>query len=58
MAPIIDPEEDYLSIVGAEEKIAATQTKRKKELDESQAHLKGMLELFAPCHLPLTQSPL
>jgi hypothetical protein len=41
MLPIIDPEEDYLTIVAAEEKIASTETKRKKELEEAHANLKG-----------------
>jgi kinetochore protein Spc24 len=41
MLPIIDPEEDYLTIVAAEEKIIASETKRKKELEEAHAKLKG-----------------
>ncbi|KAG6888479.1 hypothetical protein C0995_007905 [Termitomyces sp. Mi166 len=45
MLPIIDPEEDYLTIVAAEEKIAATESRRKKEIEESQGNLKG--ELFS-----------
>ncbi|KAG6919969.1 hypothetical protein DXG01_013318 [Tephrocybe rancida] len=45
MLPIIDPEEDYLTIVAAEEKIAITEQRRKKELDEAQANVKGALPL-------------
>lgn len=41
MLPIIDPEEDYLTIVAAEEKIAVTEAKRKKELEEAHSNLKG-----------------
>lgn len=41
MLPIIDPEEDYLTIVAAEEKIASTEARRKKELEEAHANLKG-----------------
>jgi hypothetical protein len=43
MLPIIDPEEDYLTIVAAEEKIASAESKRKKELDEAYTNLKGQL---------------
>jgi hypothetical protein len=46
MAPIIDPEEDYLTILAAEEQIATTEMKRKKELEESHANLKGMTSLY------------
>ncbi|KAG6838579.1 hypothetical protein C0991_010462, partial [Blastosporella zonata] len=42
MLPIIDPEEDYLTIVNAEEKISATELRRKKELDEAQANVKAL----------------
>lgn len=41
MLPIIDPEEDYLTIVAAEEKIASTEARRKKELEEAHSNLKG-----------------
>ena len=42
MLPIIDPEEDYLTIVAAEEKIVASEARRKKELEEAHAKLKGL----------------
>ena len=41
MLPIMNPDEDYLTIVAAEEKIASSEAKRKKELEEAHAHLKG-----------------
>ena len=41
MLPIIDPEEDYLTIVAAEERIAATESRRKKEIEEAQGNMKG-----------------
>jgi hypothetical protein len=41
MRPIIDPEEDYLTIVAAEESIAASEAKRRKHLEEAHANLKG-----------------
>lgn len=44
MLPIIDPEEDYLTIVAAEEKIINSEQRRKKELEEAHATLKGSSE--------------
>jgi kinetochore protein Spc24, fungi type len=41
MGPIIDPEEDFLTILAAEEQISATETKRKKELEDLHSELKG-----------------
>jgi hypothetical protein len=46
MATIIDPEEDYLTIVAAEEKVAQSDARKKKELDDAQANLKGSLVNF------------
>lgn len=40
--PIIDPEEDYLTIAAAEEQMAITEAARKKELDEAQAKMRGI----------------
>lgn len=37
----MDPEEDYMTIVAAEEKIASSEAARKKELEDAQANLKG-----------------
>lgn len=45
MLPIIDFEEDYLTIVAAEERIAATEVKRKKELEDAHSTMKGDLIL-------------
>jgi kinetochore protein Spc24 len=41
MLPIIDPEEDYLTIVAAEDKIGSAEAKRKKEMEEAYTNLKG-----------------
>jgi len=41
MAPIIDPEEDYLTILAAEEQIAAAEARRKKELEGTHSRLKS-----------------
>jgi kinetochore protein Spc24 len=40
MAPIIDPEEDFLTILAAEEQIAAAEARRKKELEDLHSNLK------------------
>lgn len=45
MLPVMDPEEDYMTIVAAEEKMGASEAVRKKELEEAHATLKG-----APLH--------
>jgi kinetochore protein Spc24 len=37
----MDPEEDYMTILAAEEKIATSEAARKKELEEVHANLKG-----------------
>jgi len=47
MLPIIDPEEDYLTIVAAEEKIASVESQRKKELEEAYTNLKGKLSSWS-----------
>jgi kinetochore protein Spc24 len=41
MLPIINPEDDYLTIVAAEENIAASEARKKKEFEEAHTKLKG-----------------
>ncbi|KAK2460580.1 hypothetical protein APHAL10511_007050 [Amanita phalloides] len=41
MRPVIDPEEDYLTIVAAEESIASSESMRKKQLEEAHTNLKA-----------------
>ncbi len=41
MTAMMEPEEDYLTIVEAEEKIKASRTKKEKEIEEAHANLKG-----------------
>lgn len=41
MATMIDPDEDYLTVVAAKELIASVRESRKKDLDEAHANLKG-----------------
>ncbi|TEB31316.1 hypothetical protein FA13DRAFT_1732768 [Coprinellus micaceus] len=55
MLPIIDPEEDYLTIVAAEEKIIASETKRKKELEEAHAKLKGLTKVYEAARISSTR---
>ena len=50
MLPIMNPDEDYLTIVAAEEKIASSEARRKKELEEVHANLKCS---FMSCSLPI-----
>ncbi len=40
MVPIIDPEDDYLTIAAAEEQMALTHDARQKELHEAHTKLK------------------
>lgn len=40
MIPIIDPEEDYLTIAAAEEQMSITEEERRKELTEAQSRIR------------------
>ncbi|RXW22721.1 hypothetical protein EST38_g3132 [Candolleomyces aberdarensis] len=55
MLPIIDPEEDYLTIVAAEEKIVASEAKRKKELEEAHAKLKALTRICEAARISSTR---
>ncbi|KAF9452235.1 hypothetical protein P691DRAFT_805118 [Macrolepiota fuliginosa MF-IS2] len=55
MRPIIDPEEDYLTIVAAEQKLAASEAKRKKELEESHANLKALAKVLEAARISSTR---
>ena len=54
MAPIIDPEEDYLTILAAEEQMAITEARRKKDVEDTQLKLKGVSVLHNPLFRSLT----
>ncbi|KAF7966205.1 hypothetical protein HWV62_39694 [Athelia sp. TMB] len=41
MAPMLDPDEDYITIAETEQQTVATKAQRKKELEEAHANLKG-----------------
>lgn len=53
MVPIIDPEDDYLTIAAAEEQMAITHDMRQKDLHEAHAKLKRE---FSPVSLPRSPS--
>ena len=40
MIPIIDPEEDYLTIAAAEEQMSITEEERRKEIGEAQSRVR------------------
>ena len=42
MAPMMDPEEDYITIAATEQQTSATKANRKKELEEAHSNLKGV----------------
>ncbi len=42
MLPIMDPDEDYLTIVAAEEAMGLSAARRKNEIDEAHLKLKGV----------------
>lgn len=45
--PIMDPEEDYMTIAEAEELMAKTEATRKKELDDAHAKLRGAFIIWS-----------
>ncbi|KAL0947088.1 hypothetical protein HGRIS_013229 [Hohenbuehelia grisea] len=46
MMPIVDPEEDFNTIVIAEEHIAASEARKRKELDEAHGNLKALSRIL------------
>jgi len=55
MLPIMNPDDDYLTIVAAEEKIASSEAKRKKELDEAHANLKSLTRVLEAARISCTR---
>ncbi|KAF6764667.1 hypothetical protein DFP72DRAFT_799240 [Ephemerocybe angulata] len=53
--PVIDPDEDYLTIVAAEEKIVASESKRKKELEEAHSKLKALSRIYEAARVSSTR---
>jgi kinetochore protein Spc24, fungi type len=55
MLPIIDPEEDYLTIVAAEEKMIASEQRRKKELEEAHTNFKALARTLEAARISSTR---
>lgn len=55
MLPVIDPEQDYLTIVAAEQKFAASEARRKKELEEAHANLKALSKALEAARISSTR---
>ncbi|KAF9476323.1 hypothetical protein BDN70DRAFT_882571 [Pholiota conissans] len=55
MLPIIDPDDDYLTIVAAEEKIGLSEARRKKELEEAHANLKALTRAMEAARISSTR---
>jgi len=55
MLPIMNPDDDYLTIVAAEEKIASSEAKRKKELEEVLANLKSLTRVLEAARVSCTR---
>ncbi|KAH9484041.1 putative kinetochore protein spc24 [Psilocybe cubensis] len=55
MLPIIDPDEDYLTIVAAEEQISASEARRKKEFEEALTNLKALSKVLEAARISSTR---
>jgi len=55
MAPIIYPDEDYLTIVAAEERFAESEARRKKEIEGAHANLKALSKILEAARLSSTR---
>ncbi|TFY78566.1 hypothetical protein EWM64_g5446 [Hericium alpestre] len=55
MGPVIDPEEDYLTIAAAEEQMAVRAASRRKELEEAHANLKALAKIFDSARVSSTR---
>ncbi|KIM49450.1 hypothetical protein M413DRAFT_438632 [Hebeloma cylindrosporum] len=55
MLPIINPEDDYLTIVAAEENIAASEARKKKEFEEAHAKLTALSKLLEAARISSTR---
>ncbi|KAI0708987.1 hypothetical protein C8Q76DRAFT_654415 [Earliella scabrosa] len=55
MVPIIDPEDDYLTIAAAEERMALTQDVRQKELHEAHLRLKQLAKALEAARISATR---
>ncbi|KAK7693254.1 hypothetical protein QCA50_002821 [Cerrena zonata] len=54
--PIMDPEEDYMTIAEAEELMAKTEATRKKELDDAHAKLRALARILDAARVSATHA--
>ncbi|KAK7015003.1 hypothetical protein R3P38DRAFT_2998914 [Favolaschia claudopus] len=52
---VVDPDDDYLTLVAAEEAIAGSEAKRKKEVDELHSHLKALSKVLDSARISATR---
>ncbi|KZP20867.1 hypothetical protein FIBSPDRAFT_911025 [Athelia psychrophila] len=57
MAPMLDPDEDYITIAETEQQTAATKAQRKKELEDMHAHLKALIRTLDTSRASATRPP-
>ncbi|EED81061.1 predicted protein [Postia placenta Mad-698-R] len=57
MIPIIDPEEDYLTIAAAEEQMSITEQERKREFEEAQLKLRSLTRILEAARASSTRPP-
>ncbi|OBZ75700.1 putative kinetochore protein spc24 [Grifola frondosa] len=55
MIPIIDPEEDYLTIAAAEEQMAVTEDTRQHELDQAHSKLRSLARVLEAARASATR---
>jgi len=55
MIPIIDPEEDYLTIAAAEEQMSITEGGRRKEIEEAQSRVRSLARVLDAARVSSTR---
>ncbi|KAH9842955.1 uncharacterized protein C8Q71DRAFT_735315 [Rhodofomes roseus] len=55
MIPIIDPEEDYLTIAAAEEQMSITEEERRKEMEEAQSRVRSLARVLEAARVSSTR---
>ncbi|KAK7466896.1 hypothetical protein VKT23_003960 [Stygiomarasmius scandens] len=55
MTPMIDPDEDYVAIVQAEERFAESEVKRKKTLEDAYSQLKALSKVLEAARVSSTR---
>ncbi|KAI0928368.1 hypothetical protein AcW1_005633 [Taiwanofungus camphoratus] len=57
MIPVIDPEEDYLTIAAAEEQMSITEEERRKELEEAHGKMRSFARILESARISSTRPP-